>query len=276
MKEDNMNITKKYRSYTYLLLLTVFVAITLSACQGMSVHQAYDGAARPEAEVATIIIPEAFNILFIDRKKFGPALYSGNTNITVLPGKHQLIIKYKDFWDLGDGSERIESDPISITMNVAAGNKYQVQFPKLANIEDARAYAKNPSIEVVDQSTHEKVAAAIEYKLYTSGFFSSLFGPSNQDNDDQSNKEQKSGQTSTPSTAPTKTPEFAPPATVGITAPATQSSSSETPATGSPNTGSEENHAIEKNARALDMLKYWWRTADQTQKEAFQQWIKSQ
>lgn len=258
---------KTYSSFAGILL-TSFVIMTLTACGGMKVHQAYDGPARPEKEVATLVIPQAFDILFIDRKKFGPAIYSGNTNIAVLPGKHQVIIKYKDFWDAGSGSARIESDPISITMNVVAGHKYQVQFTKLANIEEARAFAKNPSINIMDPSTHDKVAAAIQYKLYSSSFFSTMFGSNNQNSENQTNKEQAS----TPAiAAPTTTPVLAPSATVGISASSTQTSSSETPAT-----ASAEKQAAGKNARALDMLKYWWESADQTQKEAFQQWIKSQ
>jgi uncharacterized protein YccT (UPF0319 family) len=275
MKEAIMNIIKTYKTFTGILLI-VFVVITLSACGGMRVHQAYDGPPRPEAEVATLVIPEAFNILFIDRKKYGSALYSGNTNIAVLPGDHQFIIKYKDFWDLGSGSERIESDPISITMDVVAGHKYQVQFAKLATIDDARAFAKNPSIQIIDPSSHEEVAANIKYKLYSSSFFDTMFKPSDQDSSNQSNTEQESEKTTTPAAVPVPTPVPAPSVTVSKSAVTAQSSSSKAPVTGSPNTGSEEKQPRGENTRALDMLKYWWGTADQAQKEAFQQWIKSQ
>ena len=270
-----MNIIKMYSSYTGILL-TAFVAMTLSACGGVSVHQAYEGPHRPAAEVATLVIPEAFNILFVDRKKYGPALYSGDTNIAVLPGKHQIIIKYKDFWDVGSGSERVESDPISITINVVAGHKYQVQFAKLATIDDARAFAKNPSIKIIDPSTQEEVTTNIQYKLYSSSFFDTMFKPSDQDSSNQSNTEQESEKTTTPAAVPVPTPVPAPSATVGKSAVTAQSSSSEAPVTGSPNTGSEEKQTRGENTRALDMLKYWWGTADQAQKEAFQQWIKSQ
>lgn len=269
-----MNIIRKSSSYAHMLL-SAFVVMTLSACQGMGVHQAYEGSPRPDNEVATIIIPEAFNILFIDRTKYGVALYSGNTNISILPGKHQLIIKYKDFWDVGNQSERIESDPISITLDAVAGHRYQVRFATLANIEEARAFAKNPSIEIIDPSTHKNVAANIEYKVYTSSFFNTLFGSSNQAGENQPDKTQKSEQTSTPAATPTTTPKttpvFAPSTTAGIAASSAQTSPSETPAT-----GAEQKQAAEKNGRALDMLKYWWESADQAQKEAFQQWIKSQ
>lgn len=232
----------KFKSCFWILAL----AVALTACQGGKIHQTYEGPAKSVNEISTLNVPQEFNVMFIDKKKFGATLYSGDTKISFLPGPHHIIIYYKDFLEApGDESERVESKPISINFNAVAGQQYRINFKKPNNLEEARAYSKNPSIEFVDMTTNTNIAANIEYNLYTRSFFSEIFSGENN-----------------------AAAESAPVATAEITAPSVP-----IPVMAAPRDTTNAGSNTDANGRALEMLKYWWETASEDQKKAFQEWV---
>ena len=112
--------------------------------------------------------------------------------IELLPGTHQFLFMYDDIWDLtGEEHERVKSKPISLTINASAGQEYKIKFKKPENVNEARSYAKHPSIEIYNISTNTAMAANIEYNIYTESFFSKLFGITRPANNNQTD----SGQT---------------------------------------------------------------------------------
>lgn len=225
--------------------LAIALTLLLPACQGAKIHQTYEGPAKPENEVGTLSIPESFNILFINKKKFGPTLYSGNSKIGFLPGSHHIIIYYKEFWEIpGDEHERIESKPISIKFDAEAGQHYQIKFVPPENVDEARIYVQNPSIEFVNKATNTSAANSIEYNVYTRSFFTDVFG-------------EEDGSTT----------ESVPASTVGMIPPTTPA-----PTVAAPDATTSTSGTVQEDARALDMLKYWWESASETQRKAFQDW----
>ena len=227
-------------------LLTIIVVLLLTACSGSKIHQTYEGSVKPAMDVSIVSVPESFNILFTDREKFGSTLYSGETKLGFLPGPHQIIIYYKDFWEApGDESERVESKPISIKFNAVAGQKYRINFKKPESLETAKTYAKNPSIEFTNVTTNTNAATSIEYNVYTRDFFANVFGD-------------ESG--STTDSAPAATAVIPPPPTP-------------TPKLAAPVASSDAENNAQTDSNALDMLKYWWETASDDQKKAFRHWI---
>lgn len=226
--------------------LIACLVLLLTACQGSKIHQTYEGPQKAENEIGTLNIPESFNIIFVDKKKYGASLYSGDTKMGFLPGSHQLLIMYKEFWETpGDEHDRIESKPISITFNVEAGQQYRITYNGPDNINDARSYAKNPSIDLINTASNTSVAANIEYNVYSRSFFENLF------NEDDATTEKS---------APLPTAEI-----VSPTPP--------TPTLAAPKASSSTDTAETEDSRALEMLKYWWETASDNQKKAFQDWL---
>ena len=237
-----------YRSSYFLAILLV---ILLTACSGSKIHQTYEGPAKLPVDVSIVSVPESFNILFTDRKKFGSTLYSGDTKLGFLPGPHQIIIYYKDFWEApGDEYDRVESKPISIKFNAVAGQQYRVNYKKPENLEQARAYAKSPSIELINLTTNTNAATNVEYNVYTTSFFSKVFSD-------------ESGAIEEP----------APGLTTGITATPAPTTPVPTPKLAAPASSTDAASDTKTDARALDMLKYWWESASDDQKKAFHDWI---
>lgn len=248
------------------LLLTISIALLLTACQTMPVHHAYQGPHRPDNELATFIFPESFNLLFIDKNKYRSSLSSGDgARVKTLPGQHQFILIFKEYWDLpGDDFERVESNPISIKINAEAGLQYNLEFKKPKNIEEARAFAKNPSIAFINSVTKSQVATTINYNYYTRSFFADIFnqGNANQDNVAPSKPEpEPSDPAPSPSVSSTPAP------TAGMITPIT-------PTFAAPKSGSDTSTSKKEDGRALEMLKYWWESASENQKKTFQEWVK--
>ncbi|WP_455217192.1 DUF2057 domain-containing protein [Kaarinaea lacus] len=260
-------ITPGFFRYTIFSLIAV-LAILLAACQSKPAQQAYDGPARAENEIATIIIPESFNLLFVDKNERGSLLSGGGAAIKVLPGSHELIIKYQQYWDLqtSDDHERTESKPIKIIFEANAGQTYRVSFKKPEDVREARSFAKNPGIEIIEAQSSNTVAANITYNLYSQGVIAGMIIKDSEPeaSEPMTNEAMASEQTPPASTA---TP-------AAVTAPvvvmAAPSSSPSSASSASDNNSSNTN--TKEDGRALEMLKYWWETASDNQRKAFQEW----
>jgi uncharacterized protein YccT (UPF0319 family) len=206
--------------------LMIVSIVFLSACQGSGPHQAYEGSAKMETEVATFILPGEYNLLSIDGTKFKQLALKDGAVVKLLPGSHQLIIEYYDFFDLGGGEfEKIGSKPIAITFTAEAGNQYSVNSVTFEEVEKAQAFAEKPSINITNTTNKQTVSAEIKYNLYGKGLFTTLFGKSNSE-----------------------------------------------PTTTQNETGNT--YVMNKEGKALEMLKYWWEAADENQQENFRQWLK--
>lgn len=292
------------------LLFVASLAFILSACKSMPTHQAFDGPPRASNEIATFLVPEEFNVLFINKEKYSSNTRGDGATILLLPGSHQIIVEYQDFWDLpGDDYERVESKPISITLGLTKGKRYLLQFSKPKDIDQARSFAKDPFIEIIDTSINTKVQAKIEYKLYSQNFFARFFGTDTPAADKPAEEPltipAPSASVSTPAVTPITTstpapsvslppvslPPVSPPSvslpvqtavqtTTSPTAPSPTPETSVTPvltptatAAVSSDTKKETVQTAE-DGRALDMLKYWWESASKDQKQHFQEWVK--
>ena len=148
----------------------------LSACQSSAPRQAYEGTAKANDEVAIFTVPDPYNLLSIDGVKFNQYTLRKENVIEILPGSHQLIIEYQDFWDLGGGEfEKVTSKPMAITFTAQAGISYILKVTEFEALEDAQKFAEKPSISVIDTTNNQIVSAKVKANLYGKGLFTTLF-----------------------------------------------------------------------------------------------------
>ncbi len=215
-------------SHNIPFLLITISMLFLSACQNTGPHQAYEGPAKKDSEVATLTIPGQYNLLSIDGGHYQQNILRDGAVLKMLPGSHQLIIEYQDFWNPnGEQTEKITSKLIAITFTARAGNQYTISAAPLESVEQAQAFAEKPSISITDTINKQAVPAEIKYNLYGRGLFTALFEKSQPES--------------------TVSPVVA-----------------------------EKMSSPNKNGKALEMLKYWWESADKNQQGDFRQWLKSQ
>ena len=166
-------------SHKIFFLLTIISFLFLTACQNIPPHQAYEGSPKTDSEIAIFYVPGQFNLLSIDGTKFKQLALRDGAMVKLLPGSHQFIIEYYDFFDLGGGEfEKVGSKPMSITLTVEAGKQYSVNSITFENVEKAQDFADKPSINIIDTTSKEAIPAKIKYNLYGKGLFTTLFGGS--------------------------------------------------------------------------------------------------
>lgn len=166
------------KTLTAITLAGLMLGIT--ACQGPGIHKAYSGAPRAANEIAIFTIPGEFNLLFIDGERYKSPFAQDGAVLQILPGEHQFVIEYQDFWEIApDEHERIESQPFAVSFTAVAGNNFGIEHKKLKEIEDARAYAKDPKLNIKNLSTHKLAPTEIKYRLkdktYLTNFVKSGF-----------------------------------------------------------------------------------------------------
>lgn len=244
-----------------LSLMSVFL-LGLVACTSVPKHQAYPGDAKPASEVATFIVPKEFQLLYVDDESYRQSFLIEGVEVTMLPGAHDLVFEYMQIWDIDSEShERIKTQPFLIRFTAAAGKTYSLGFPEQNSIEDARAFASDPKVEVIDTANNKVLQAEVKYNLGEEGFLAKLFGSSKSDTkstDSSVNVEQQSSATSTEAASAAA----ASAAAVAVTAVENKMKND-----------ADKASAVDNDSQAMQMLKYWWQQADQKEQEKFLQWL---
>jgi uncharacterized protein YccT (UPF0319 family) len=166
--------------YFHKVSFWLIIISILTACQSTGPYQAYEGSAKTDNEVSIFNVPDIYNLLSVDGVKFKQLALKDGAAVEVLPGQHQFIIEYYDFFDLGGGEfEKVISKPMAITFTTEAGNQYGVNSVTFDEVEKAQAFAEKPSISVTNITNNQAVSAEIKYNLYGKSLFATLFGESN-------------------------------------------------------------------------------------------------
>lgn len=140
--------TKLISINSRIVMAVLFMA--LSACSSTSSVRLYTGPALPLTEEATVILPEAFEILEINgqavndmRLKFR----TGNLALTIPAGEHTLVFQYKEFWQVDDDShDTVSSGPITFKTVFSKQETVTFHYPKLSNHNQAEHFSLNPTV----------------------------------------------------------------------------------------------------------------------------------
>lgn len=123
-----------------------------------------------ETQRATLVIPEALNILKVDNQNYTTnitdRLFStGDKTVQLAPGPHRVIVEYEIIWDIStDEHERVWSEPFQVAFSVQAGRQYVVKVPSFTYLNKAKKYANKPVVEIIDRSSKQVVASKIYYQ----------------------------------------------------------------------------------------------------------------
>ncbi|MFT6984228.1 MAG: hypothetical protein ACJAT7_000014 [Psychromonas sp.] len=116
------------------VILSLFISI--SACAG------------------TLSIPKEFEFIALNGNEVENSLFSKKTRLTVAPGAHKIALLYKNTVrdDIGNGSTRVISEPIIISLVAEEGENYQISSRyKIKSLSDAKAFIKDPQINVKNE-----------------------------------------------------------------------------------------------------------------------------
>lgn len=131
----------------YSVLMALFFTLNLSA-------QAKEWDLSNGANaVGYIDLPETVKVFEIDgetKSKFGQ-LFRRDTSIKLAEGKHQIKLRYEQFFDVHPSHEIHKSDPVELFFSVAAGEKYRLLAPLFDEHREGEKFAENPVFDIVDE-----------------------------------------------------------------------------------------------------------------------------
>ena len=140
------------------LIPLVLCALFLSACARSPVVQLYDGPAKEVDGVNTF-----FDTDFKELK--------------LAPGRYEILAYYKELWQLdADNHDIVKTNPANFIVDGKAGEKWQLDYDKPANVEEARALEDSFTGQAINTATGEKVAAKESNLILKRGFLAPITG----------------------------------------------------------------------------------------------------
>ena len=190
-----------------------------------------------KSSAATLIVTDNLILRDIDDKAVEHGFLSKQQEVKLSKGKHTLVVKYEDvFEDIDFAEERlVKSDYFVVKFLVNNQQKLTLSTTEIRNLATAERFAKKPELTLLDERNQEVILALETLSNYELA--------------------KQVTQVVTTLSAPVIT-------TQGV---------GQTPIV-SENEQSFNNKVIEK-VDAVPMLKYWWKKADQNEKDNFIRFI---
>lgn len=222
------------------LIPVVLCTLILSACARSPVVQLYDGAAKPDSQVLTVRVPSEIEVFTINGKEVDGVNTFFATDFKELkftPGRYEILAYYKELWQLdADNHEIVKTNPANFIVDGKAGEKWQLDYDKPDNVDDARALEDSFTGWALNTNTGDKVAAKESGLILKRGFLAPITG-------------EEVSSASTQNITPQQSPSPAPAAPAAASEPAQAASS------------------------YLDTLKAQWKQATPEERREFLQWV---
>jgi uncharacterized protein YccT (UPF0319 family) len=133
----------------------ILLILILSGCTTVSQIKLYNGPSLQPQEEATIVLPEAFELLELNGQSISDTrltFRSGDMRLTLPSGDHTLVFQYKAFWQIDDDNHDIvTSGPITFKANLEKKEVMKFELPSLKIHQDAVKFSHNPSFYLVSK-----------------------------------------------------------------------------------------------------------------------------
>jgi uncharacterized protein YccT (UPF0319 family) len=140
----------------------ILLILILSGCSSVSQIKLYNGPSLTPQEEATIVLPEAFELLELNGQSISNTdltFRTGDMSLTLPSGEHTLVFQYKEFWQIDDDNHDIvTSGPITFKANFEKKEVMKFELPTLKIHQDAVKFSNNPSFYLV--SSRQKIPSS--------------------------------------------------------------------------------------------------------------------
>lgn len=242
------------------LLLCAAAALAGCAADPVTLH----GPELPQGAVAEIVLPEQLEVATVNGREIEGAsgmLTKGDKTLELAPGRYELLVFYRELWELGDQHEVLRSDPALFIVDVAAGGRYRIDFERPAGVEEARELAADFTGWVDNLATGERTAARESGLQFRRGLIPALTF------DD----------TLVPAAERSADGQMVPPLATGDAPAVAGAATPPVPAPASPVvTGAAPGAAAMPEESWLDLMKSFWSEASSEERRAFLRWLAEQ
>jgi hypothetical protein len=131
----------------------------------------------PQAAVASIVLPEQLEVASVNGREIEGAsgmMTKGEKTLELAPGRYELLVFYRELWELGDEHEILRSDPALFIVDAAPGGRYRLDYKRPTGVESARELAADFTGWAQDLATGERVPAQESGLQFRRGLVSAL------------------------------------------------------------------------------------------------------
>ncbi len=147
-----------------LSFAVIICASLLSAgCDNQRVHELYQGS--PEQAVF-VEANDTVLVSHIDAEEQDTAFIGQKNRYRLAPGTHTLVVEYAALFQIdADRHEKLTSPPVKVTFDAKPGKTYRFRHAEQKTLEEAQAFAKSPTLELVTLPDNTVVDATFEKSL---------------------------------------------------------------------------------------------------------------
>ena len=236
-----------------LLLLAISTgALPGCASKPITLH---DSQLAPE-DVATIVMPEQLEVASVNGKEIagGSGMMSiGDKVLEVAPGRYELLVFYRELWELGEQHEVLRSDPALFVVEAQPAGRYRLDYDRPEDLAAARELANDFSGWSEEVSSGRRTASTASGLQFRRGVVAAM----------------SFDDTLVPAADTPQGHQEVEPLPV-TSAPAAAGA----PSPGLPlDSGQEPESAPAPEADSLELMKGWWQEASSETRRAFLQWL---
>lgn len=208
---------------------------------------------------ANLTIPMSFEYLALDGQKVESSVFNHKADLALTNGTHKIAIRYSDVVedDFSDSQSFVKSTPFIVTIDVDGDYQYQLRSIDGEFVKDPHKFAENPQI-VISRKDKGKVDYQVtQTNIQEESFMSRLFtGNSNANAEKNIAAVTASGAAAAAVVTPAPVAKPKPKSAI-------EQATASAPAAPAPKNS---------DARAEQMLQYWWLQADEQTRKEFMSW----
>lgn len=154
------------------------MGILLSACASSTAPvRLYGGAPKPASGLVMLDVGPGVQLVEMDGDEVSGSLLRDSYQAELLPGEHVLKVRYSELWQVSaEEHDVVRSSPLLIRFTGSAGQHFRFDYPRPRNRDEARRFAKDPRIALVEVASASRVEAVSLGKAGLDGLGSSYFG----------------------------------------------------------------------------------------------------
>ena len=145
-------------------LFVIAMACLLAACAQQPHVQLYSGAALPESQVLTLLVPSELEIRSINGQPHSAAntmFGASDKRLHLQPGAYQVQAFYKNGFDINGGMshELVRSRTAIFNFEGQAGEVWRLEFDRPQNLAEARAFETDFPAWALNTRSGERIEA---------------------------------------------------------------------------------------------------------------------
>ncbi|MDH5181539.1 MAG: DUF2057 domain-containing protein [Gammaproteobacteria bacterium] len=141
------------RFYKYMLGMVLLPLLVACGATATGPIKGYDSSTSVDtAQLARIYLPPEIEVLDVDGEvKSTPYITEGMNEVHLLPGEHEMTVKYVKYWGDDVSGSLVRSDDVTLRFTVAASGEYVLKFPQVKDNLSASLMVKKFSPVLEDK-----------------------------------------------------------------------------------------------------------------------------